>query len=210
MELFYFALIIIKKYDIIFTRIGGKIMYIGMALIAIIGTSLHFLYEMSGHNKFVGIFAAVNESTWEHIKIGMTPTILWSLYDGYIYGQNANYLIAKGLSLLVIILLIPILFYTYTFFTKKSILWIDVICFYLTVICSQFIFYQIISLEPLPFLAVYLSSILMMIEISCYTLLTYQPLNNFIFEDPITHKYGLAGHTHFHHHSHNHHQDKED
>ena len=53
--------------------------YIGMFFVAIVGTFLHFLYEFSHHNKLVALFAAVNESTWEHIKICMTPTILWSL-----------------------------------------------------------------------------------------------------------------------------------
>ena len=122
-------------------------LYIGMILIALVGTFLHFLYELSGHNKFVAIFAAVNESTWEHIKICMTPTILWSLYDGYVYGINSNYFIAKATSLLVIILVIPLLFYSYTLITKKSILWVDVICFYVTVICSQLVFNYIININ---------------------------------------------------------------
>ena len=178
--------------------------YIGMILIMIVGTLLHFLYEISHHNKFVAIFAAVNESTWEHIKICMTPTLLWSLYDGYVYGLNANYLIGKSLCLLTIILLIPILFYTYTYFTKKSILWIDVICFYITVIVSQLVFYHFINIEPLPFIYTYLSVILLVIELASYMFLTYQPLKNFIFEDPISHKYGLSGHTEMHKHNHKH------
>ena len=40
-----------------------------MLVIAALGALLHFLYELSGCNKVVAIFAAVNESTWEHIKI---------------------------------------------------------------------------------------------------------------------------------------------
>ena len=176
--------------------------YIGMIFIATIGTSLHFLYELSGHNKFVAIFAAVNESTWEHIKICMTPTIIWCLYDGYVFGTNSNYLIGKSLSLLTIIILIPILFYTYTAFTKKSILWVDVICFYITVICSNLVFNYYINIEPLPFIYTYLSSILLFIEIAAYIFLTFNPLKNFIFEDPITHKYSLEGHPCHHHHKH--------
>ena len=181
--------------------------YIGIIVISILGTFLHFLYELSGHNKFVAIFAAVNESTWEHIKICMTPTILWSLYDAYIYGLNANYLIAKALSLLTIIFLIPLLFYTYTAFTKKSILWIDVICFYLTVIISQLVFKYFIGIDSLPFIYSYLSGIILFIEIGAYMFLTYQPLHNFIFEDPISHKYGLSGHTEMHNHNHKHNHD---
>lgn len=92
---------------------------IGIIFISLIGTLLHFMYEWSGHNKVVSLFAAVNESTWEHIKIALTPTFIWTLYDGAVYGLNQNYFIAKTASLLVIILLIPLLFYTYQIFTKK-------------------------------------------------------------------------------------------
>ena len=132
----------------------------------------------------------------------MTPTILLSLYDGYVYGLNPNYLIGKSLCFLTIILLIPTLFYIYTYFTKKSILWIDVICFYTTVITSQLVFYYFINSNPLPFIYTYLSTILLVLELASYTFLTYQPLKNFIFEDPISHKYGLSGHTEPHNHKH--------
>lgn len=179
--------------------------YIAIILISIVGTSLHFLYEISHHNKFVAIFAAVNESTWEHIKICMTPTILWGLCDGLLYGLNPNYLVAKSLSILTIILLMPLLFYTYTAFTKKSILFVDVICFYIVVISSQIVFYYFVNtISTLPFIFTYLSCILLFIEMSCYMFLTYQPLKNFIFKDPISHKYGLEGHPceHDHHHHH--------
>ena len=173
--------------------------YVGIIFIAVIGTFLHFLYEMSNHNKLVALFAAVNESTWEHIKICMTPTILWSLYDGYVYGMNANYLIGKALSLLIIILLIPMLFYAYTAFTKKAILVIDIICFYITIVCSMLVFNYFVNANALPFIYIYLSCILLFIEIFAYVFLTFNPLKNFIFEDPLTHKYGLLGH---HHHKH--------
>lgn len=178
--------------------------YLGMIVIIVVGTLLHFLYEQSGHNKFVAIFAAVNESTWEHIKIGMTPTILWSLYDGYKYGLNANYLIGKALCLLTIILLIPLLFYSYTAFTKKSILVVDIICFCITIICSQLVFIHFLKVNALSFIWTYLSGILLFIEIGIYMFFTFQPLKNIIFEDPITHKYGLAGHTHHDKHDHEH------
>ena len=176
--------------------------YLGIIFICVVGTLLHFTYELSHHNKIVAIFSAVNESTWEHIKICMTATIIWSLVDGFIYGVDGNYLIAKSLSLLTIIVLIPILFYLYTTFTKKAILPIDVICFYITVITSNLVFKYIINLDTLPFIYHYLSYILLFIEIAAYIFLTYNPLKNFIFKDPITKKYGLDGHSHKHNHKH--------
>lgn len=106
-------------------------MWIGFIVISIVGTLLHFLYEISGHNKVALLFAAVNESTWEHIKIALTPTFLWSLLDGFKYGTSPNYFIAKSASLLVIVFLIPIIFYTYTAITKKAVLWFDITYFML-------------------------------------------------------------------------------
>lgn len=39
-------------------------MIISIIIISLIGTLSHFLYDMSEHNKIVGLFTAVNESTW--------------------------------------------------------------------------------------------------------------------------------------------------
>ena len=35
----------------------------------ILGSLLHFTYEWSNENSFVGSFSAINESTWEHLKL---------------------------------------------------------------------------------------------------------------------------------------------
>ncbi len=173
---------------------------VGIIAISLLGTFLHFTYELSNHNKFVAIFSAVNESTWEHIKICLTATIIWSLYDGYVYGLNPNYFIAKSMSLLAIIVLIPTIFYLYTFFTKKSILVVDIISFYVVVVLSQFVFRYFIQIDALPFIFSYFSFILLIIQFACYMLLTLHPLKSFLFKDPISKKYGLKGHTEMDHH----------
>ncbi len=38
----------------------------GIIFIVLLGSSLHFTYELSGENPLVGAFSAVNESVWEH------------------------------------------------------------------------------------------------------------------------------------------------
>ena len=170
-------------------------MWISILIISVIGTLLHFLYEISHHNKYVALFAAVNESTWEHIKIALTPTLLWSLYDGFVYGIESNYFIAKALSLVSIIIIMPSIFYSYTKLTKKSILFIDISSFYLVIIIAQAIFYYIINLPALGFVYNYLSVILLFIIFGTYMTATLMPLKNFIFKDPISKKYGIKGHT---------------
>lgn len=174
-------------------------MWNAVIVISILGTLAHFLYEISGHNKFIALFAAVNESTWEHIKIALTPSLLWGLYDGFVYGTNPNYFPAKTLSLLTLIIVIPTVFYTFKTIFKKSVLVFDILLFYAAIICSQFVFRYFINLPPMDFTFEYLSTIGLFIIFGSYMVLTLQPLENFVFQDPISKKYGKEGHTEHHH-----------
>lgn len=170
-------------------------MWNSFIIISIVGTLAHFLYDLSGHNKIIGLFTAVNESTWEHIKIGLTPTLLWCIYDGYIYGENPNYFLAKLCSLLVITVVIPIIFYSQKAILKKDLAIINILSFYVAILLSQYVFYLIINLGPINFIYRYLSCIGLFIFFGCYLLLTLLPLELSIFKDPISKKYGYEGHT---------------
>lgn len=170
-------------------------MIISIILISLIGTLSHFLYDISNHNKIVGLFSAVNESTWEHIKIALTPTLLWSLIDGFIYGANHNYFFAKFISLFIIIILMPTLFYGHKALIKKDLFILDIISFYIVIISSQYLFYMIIRLNELPYIIQYLGCVGTFILFGGYMIHTLMPAKSFIFEDPINHKYGYKGHT---------------
>ena len=169
--------------------------WLGVIVISIIGTIAHFFYEWTNHNRIVGLFAAVNESTWEHIKIALTPTFLWGLYDGFIYGENPNYYLAKLVSLLTLTLFIPVAFYAYKSIAKKDLLFLDITIFYIAIILSQLIFYALLNLPPVNHLLIYLSCISLFIFFGCYMTLTLEPLRNFIFLDPITNRYGFRAHS---------------
>lgn len=173
-------------------------LFISFLVISIIGTILHFTYELSGHNKYVAMFSAVNESTWEHIKIGLSPMLLWGLFDGFKYGSNQNYFFAKSLSLLVLITVIPVLFYGYKIFTKKSFLIIDILIFYIAIFTGEWVFYYVINSLLPNYILGYIGCILLFIIFGFYLLLTLWPIKNELFIDPITKKYGIKGHFHNH------------
>ena len=168
---------------------------ISIVIISIVGTLSHFLYDISNHNKYIGLFSAVNESTWEHIKIALTPTLLWSLVDGIKYGSEPNYFLAKFISLLVVILLMPILFYGYQLFTKKDVVIFDILIFYIVITASQLAFYYIINMSSVNSVIRYLSLIGIFIIFAGYLIHTALPGKGFIFKDPITNKYGFKGHS---------------
>lgn len=164
---------------------------ISFLFISIFGTISHFIYEWSNNNKIAAIFFPVNESVWEHIKMLITPTIIWLLILlPYLY-DNPNYIFASMITLLSEIILIPLLFYSYTFFTKKSILIIDILSFYLTVFISIVLFYLIINDNPVYLIVSCISFLIIIKILILYLTLTKYPLKCFLFQDPITKKYGL-------------------
>jgi len=170
-------------------------MIISTIIICIIGTILHFTYELSNHNKVVGLFSAVNESTWEHIKISLSATLFYSIIDLYLYGNNYNYFFAKFISLLVLIILIPLIFHIYKIIFKKTNLIFDIIYFYIVIFISNYTFYKILTLNNISYLLNYLSIIGVFMIFAFYMRATLLPIKNEIFKDPITKKYGIKGHT---------------
>ena len=170
-------------------------MWVSIIIISIVGTIAHFLYDFSNHNKIVGLFSAVNESTWEHIKIAITPTLLWGLYDGYIYGLDSNYFVAKLFSLLAMTIIIPVIFYSQKILFKKDNTIVNILSFYIAIVLGQFLFYHIIDMPELDYIFSYISCLGLFIFFGAYLLLTLLPLEIFIFKDPISKKYGFKGHT---------------
>ena len=172
------------------------IFWLSVIVISCVGTLAHFFYDWAHHNHIVGLFSAVNESTWEHIKIALTAALLWGLVDGFIYGSEPNYFSAKLISLLIIAITIPAIFYFYRLFSPKSILLIDIALFYIAILLGQLSFYGLLAAPDAPYLLQYLSCIGLFIFFGCYMTLTLEPLKNFLFTDPINGKYGFRAHTH--------------
>lgn len=169
-------------------------MWISVVVIFTLGSLAHFLYEIAHHNKIIGLFTAVNESTWEHIKIAITPTFLWSALDGFIFGTDPNYFTAKLVSLLILTFFIPLVYYSYRRAVKHSILPIDIMVFAVAIVLAQLSFFAIIDQPAVPYWATYLSTVMTFIFFGAYMTLTLYPLRNIIFRDPITGKYGFPAH----------------
>jgi len=58
-----------------------KLELIGAIFIILLGSLLHFTFEWSNKFWLVGIFSAVNESAWEHLKLAVIPALLWMLIE---------------------------------------------------------------------------------------------------------------------------------
>lgn len=167
---------------------------VGTIFIIVIGCISHFLYDWFHHNKIIGYFAAVNESTWEHLKLVIAPTFLWLIVEYHFYFDNPNLFFARFISLVVMLLIIPLIFYSYTHFTKKPILFIDISSFIISIIIGQLVFSKLIDINVSSLLLTHIGIIGLLIIFFAYIMNTYAPQKTFLHKDPITNKYGIKGH----------------
>lgn len=156
----------------------------------VLGTILHFTFEWSGFNKIVGAFSAVNESTWEHLKLLYFPMLL-SLVFGYFYigKQVPNYICSKAIGILSAIVFTVIFFYTYTGVLGKNIAIIDISSFFVATILGELISYLLMINN---FKCNNIIGIIIIVGLGImFVYFTYNPIKIGLFKDPITGVYGI-------------------
>lgn len=106
--------------------------WIGFIWSIVFGTMLHFLYGWTGENRVVGLYAAVSESTWEHLKLLFFPVLLYTVWE-YIWLEHRwkGYVQVRAEGVLLGMLTITALFYTYTGICGRHWLWADILTFVL-------------------------------------------------------------------------------
>ena len=165
----------------------------GVFFTVLLGTLLHFTYDLSGNSDFVAIFSAVNESTWEHLKLIFFPMTIFMLIEFFIYGKNhTNFFASKFIGIISGMAFITVVFYTYNGIIGTSGGIFNILLFIAGVIFAYIVYYKILTEKYLT------SSILN--KISVFALATlfimfwvftfYPPLIN-IFKDPVTGGYGI-------------------
>ncbi len=172
---------------------------LGFVLITIIGCLLHFVYSWSGEKKWAAVFAAVNESVWEHLKIALMPMFVWAFIGIWVINVN-NYALGVFVAFMTIMIFIPTFFYSYTAITKRAILIVDIISFVIAIALSTLfaaLIFNTGQVAPVWDILAIIGSVILGI---CFAILSFFPPHWIVFKDPITGKYGLEGHSHSHEH----------
>lgn len=165
---------------------------IGIFFSIILGASLHFAFEWSGYSKIVALIAAVNESTWEHLKLGFGPLLFWAGFEYLAFkGKLKNFALAKGLALLSFCLLVPVFFYSYQAITGSHSLIFDVSTFMISVIIAHLVSYFILK-KTKEFNLNYLGKAIIIVLLVAFMSLSFFPLKIFLFQDPVTGGYGIV------------------
>ncbi len=164
-----------------------KINLAGFVFTCVAGTLLHFLYDWTGENKVVAAFAAVNESTWEHLKLLWIPIVVLSIIEYFVYGKNRpNFLPVKYISAVVGMTFITVVFYTYSGALGRNLPFIDISLFFIGAALSWFFSYKYMQTDRFSSpIAIPVCRVLAALTAVCFVVWSYTPPNLGIFISPV-------------------------
>ena len=157
---------------------------------AIVGTILHFTYKISKKNIIVGIFSAVNESTWEHIKMLLTPIFFFNTFK-YVLGDQHNYFLMLLTELLTAIIGIMFLSKLKNKFFGNKFPFLNIILFYIVAFMSPLFGYIVREIPDISFINI-ASLFGCIIIYIMYILFTVCAPKKEMFKDPVTGSYGIS------------------
>jgi len=121
---------------------------VGVFWIIIVGSLLHYTYEWSGRSPIVGAFSAINESVWEHLKLGYFPVTFFMLIEYWFLKKKTNsYFTSKLIGILCMLSFILIVHYSYELILKKESMIVDIGGFIIGAIICQLISSKIMKMR---------------------------------------------------------------
>ena len=165
---------------------------VGFLVVAIAGTLLHFLFDWTGENTFVALFSAVNESIWEHLKLPFYPMVAVALVQYFFWGKKtASFWCIKLVGILLGLVLIPVVYYTYTGILGVNADWFNITIFFLAAGAVYWVetklFQNGFACSVCSKVAVALICLMGLL----FTVLTFSTPHIPLFEDPVTGTYGF-------------------
>ena len=165
----------------------------GFLFTSAVGSLLHFVYEWSGGSLAAAVVSAVNESTWEHMKLLFVPMFLFSVVQACVLGKNyPNFLAVRAVSILTGLGLIPVLSYTDTGAWGELRDWANIAVFFLAALGAFLLDFYLLRRNRLsaPWQQV-LGLIVLWALAFCFVWCTFRPPHIALWRDPLTGTYGI-------------------
>ena len=164
---------------------------VGFVFTAVLGTLLHFLFDWTGGSIIAALFSAVNESIWEHLKLLFYPMLLFSFLEYFSWGKKLeSFWCVKLLGTLLGLVLIPVVYYTYTGILGVSADWFNIAIFFLAAGVSYWVETKLFEKGSACRFGGGALLLLLLVAV-IFTVLTFLPPRIPLFRDPITGTYGF-------------------
>jgi len=77
------------------------------------GSMVHELYAWTGDNFIISLFAPVDESLWEHFKLGYGALLLWMPIERWVlHVRGHTYAFARAAGLIILNAVVIVMFFT--------------------------------------------------------------------------------------------------
>jgi hypothetical protein len=170
-----------------------KFEFMGIIFTVIVGTILHFIFAWTGSWPPVGVFAAVNESVWEHLKLAFWPSLAWAVFEALQMKElRGRFWGGKAFGIILMPLIIATIFYMYTSFTRHPILPIDIATFIVAVTAGYLLGYWLIAASARARRTATVAGVTAMVMLALsFGLFTFKPPHIGIFMDTAGGRYGI-------------------
>ena len=164
----------------------------GFATVSLLGTVLHFLYDLLGGAIWVAPFSGVNESTWEHMKLLFWPMLVFAAIQWPFFKNVTAFWCIKLRGTLIGLGLIPVIFYTYNGVIGRSPDWVNISIFFISAaVVFTYELRQFNSGKAVCKRPRFAVALLCFIG-AAFILFTFITPHLGIFADPISGRYGIG------------------
>lgn len=165
---------------------------LGFGVSSLLGTLLHFLYDWTG-SDVAALFSAVNESTWEHMKLLFFPMLLFAVVQYFFVGKDRDdYWCVKAKSILLGIGLIPVIFYTLRGVFGTTPDFVNISIFFISAAIAYIYEPRLFKKENGSCRFGKLSLALLCVIAALFFVFTFYPLQIPLFRDPLSGEYGIV------------------
>ena len=169
----------------------GLSQLLGFAVTSLGGTLLHFLYEWLGDANWIAPISGVNESTWEHMKLLFWPMFIYAIVQSFFFKERKDFWCVKLRGILLGLIMIPVLFYTYNGVIGRSPDWINIAIFFISAAIAYIYETRLFNSEKLPCKSPKWAIALLCVIALLFIVFTFATPKFGIFKDPLTGSYGI-------------------
>lgn len=164
----------------------------GFAFTCISGVLLHFLYDWTNQSIIVAPFSAVNESIWEHMKLLFFPLFVFALIEyKFIDKTYENFWCTKLAGTLTGLILIPIIYYTYTGVFGVNADWFNIVIYFFAAAIAYSLENLLLKNEIKLCKSYLISFVVLCILAVLFIVMTFVQPQIPLFKDMTTGNYGI-------------------
>jgi hypothetical protein len=164
--------------------------FAGFSLSTLGGTILHFLYDWTGGSVLVAPVTGVNESTWEHMKLLYFPLLIFALIQRRFFKEYDSFWCVKLAGVLMGLVSIPVLFYTYNGAFGQSPDWVNISIFFVAAGLAFLLEWRLFKEGALPCCRPRIALTLLLLVGVLFVVFTFAAPEIPLFRDPLTGTYG--------------------